>query len=217
MGPRRVLAVVLLLVGLAAPARAQDDEDVGVRKLRFAERGRNLVVSGSFTDVFDAELLEQLSSGFTTNIVLRAYVYPKGEDALPVAFTAATFRVVYDLWEEEYVIQIRDMNGERNLVRGSRAEALKAVTVLHEFPVAPLKSVKIGPHHFVGVIVEVNPISEELLAEVRRWLARDSARDSVAGNSSFFGSFVSIFVNPKIPEADRILKFRSQYFYRVKR
>jgi hypothetical protein len=30
----------------------------------------------------------------------------------------------------------------------------------------------------------------------------------------FFGNFVSVFVHPKIAEADRLLKLRSQPFYR---
>jgi hypothetical protein len=40
---------------------------------------------------------------------------------------------------------------------------------------------------------------------------------NAGGGSSFFGSFVSVFVNPKIPVSDRTLKLRSQAFYRTKR
>lgn len=214
---RGATIVLALLVAAALPRTARADHGLEARRLKFAERGKYLVISTSFTDVFDADLLEQLANGFATTIVLRAYVYPKGDDTLPVAFVAATFRVAYDLWEEHYVIQIQDLRGERNLVKKTRAEALKAVTTLHEFPVAPLRHVPVEKLHFVGVIVEVNPVSEELLAEVRRWLARDASSAAVAGGGSFLGSFVSIFVNPKIPEADRVLKFRSQLFYRVKR
>jgi len=220
LGARASAALLVLctLVGTARPAWAQDDEgDVTQRKFGFAERGKNLTVTVSFTDAFDARLLADLDSGVATTVVLRAYVYPDKEGALPIAFTTATLRVVYDIWEEVYEVQIDDTRGRRKFVETSQAEALKRVTTLSQFSVAPLAKVPIGDIHFVGVVVEVNPISEELLAEVRRWLAHDADSQRVAGESSFFGSFVSIFVNPKIPVSDRTLKLRSQPFYRQKR
>jgi hypothetical protein len=204
----------LLVVILLAPALAHAQEaPVIPRRLTFAERGASLVVSGSFTDVFDAPLLEGLSSGYTTTVVIRSYVYRLGTDP-PVHVTAATVRIVYDLWDEVYLIQIRDAQGERNHREPSRAEALRRATQLVEFPVAPLSKVAINRTHFVALLVEVNPVSEELLAEVRRWMSRPG---EVAGNSSFFGSFVSVFVNPRIAQADRTLRLQSQEFFRVPR
>jgi len=216
--PRRLAAVLAVAAGLALAggARAQGGGGVAARRLRFAEQGKQLVVSAAFTDLFDEDTLEELDSGFATTIVLRSYVYTKGQEQ-PVAFAAATVRIVYDLWEEVYLVQINDPRGERNARRATRAEALKEATTLAVFPVASLSQVAIGPIYQVAMIVELNPVSQEMLADVRRWLARPQGRDEVAGNSSFFGSFVSIFVNPKIEEAERTLKFRSQRFYRVKR
>jgi hypothetical protein len=212
------LVVVVAALALAPrPARADDDDKVRTRKFGFAERGKSLTVSVSFTDVFTLGLLENLDSGFETTLVIRAYVYPDKTGALPVAFTAATVRIVYDLWGEVYLVRIVDGRGTREVAVPTRAEVLKRATVLTEFPVAPLSKVPTGEIHFIGLIVEVNPVSEELLAEVRRWLARDAGAAKVDEGSSFFGSFVSIFVNPKIPIADRVLKLRSQPFYRVKR
>jgi hypothetical protein len=218
---RLVLALVLLVATAplaAGRAHAQKDEDDIVRRVfRFAEKGKNMVVDVSYTDAFDARLLAELSSGVATTVVLRAYVYPDAPDALPVAFSTATLRVVYDIWEEVYEVQIDDVRGRRRYVETSQAEALRRVTTLAAFPVAPLAKLPIGERFFVGVVVEVNPVSEELLAEVRRWLAKDADKQRAAGDSSFFGSFVSIFVNPKIPVADRTLKLRSQPFFRAKR
>jgi hypothetical protein len=212
------IAILALLCLFPRPAQADDDDEpIEPRTFGFAERGPNLVVSVTFADAFDAQLLADLESGFTTTLVVRAYVYPDKAGELPVAFTAATMRVVYDLWAESYEIQVDDSRGRRRFSEKSQAEALKRVTTLGRFPVAPLTSLPIGKVHFVGLIVEVNPVSEELLAEVRRWLARDADQAKAAGDSSFFGSFVSIFVNPKIPVADRVLRLRSQSFFRQKR
>jgi len=206
---KAALAAVMLI--LAAPAAA---EELPVRRLRLAEKANRLVISGSFTDVVDKDVLGQLSSGFATTILVRAYTYELAEGRT-VAFAAATYRVLYDLWEEVYFVRVHDARGEREARFGTLAEALKEATALREMPVAPLSIVKVGRHHQLGLIVEVNPVSDELMQEVRRWLAR--GQNAVAGNSSFFGSFVSIFANPKLEEAERTLKFRSQTFYRTGR
>ena len=81
------------------------------------------------------------------------------------------------------------------------------------FPLIPAKVVPTGVRHFVAVLVEVNPISPELLAQARRWLSRPGS-ERLSGGETFLGSFVSIFVNTKVSEAERIIKFRSQPFYR---
>lgn len=198
----------------ASQAAFAETAEVKVRRVALAEVGPHLAMSLSFADAFDAELLAQLASGFATTVVLRAYVYPQGKDPLPATLSVATFRVVYDLWEEHYLVQIRDLRGEQNLVMKSRAEALKAVTATSELPIAPLELIPLGTVHFAGIVIEVNPVSRDLFAEVRRWLTRDA--DAARGDGSYLGSFAAIFVNPKIPEADRVLRFRSQLFYRPK-
>src|SRR5687768_6879513 len=138
-------APIVLVLLLASAARAQEPE---VRPMRFAEKGADLVVSGSFTDVFDRDLLEQLSSGFAQTVVVQVYVYRTGTDAA-VWFAAATYRAVYAHWDEEFVVRLRDPSGERNLRLRTRAEALRAITTLDELPAAPLHAVEIGKNHFV--------------------------------------------------------------------
>ncbi|MBI4512312.1 MAG: DUF4390 domain-containing protein [Deltaproteobacteria bacterium] len=206
---------MLTLALTLAPVRAWADEPraVGARRLEIHERGHKLTVSGTFTDVFDQVLLERLSSGFATTILVRAYLFRKGQRA-PISQSAATVRVIYDLWDEAYLVQVRDPTGERNSRHATRAEALRTATSLQGFPIADLSVVGLGVSHQLAVIVEVNPLSQEVIADVRRWLARPSAGTSLAGRSSFFGSFVSVLVNPKIEEAESTLRFRSQWFTR---
>jgi hypothetical protein len=211
----KALATMLVLVVVSLMARGARADDVQYRRFAIAERGTSLVVSVSFADVIDTELLAGLDSGFATTVVVRAYVFPDGVGTLPVFLALATFRLVYDLWEEQYQVQIDDGRGRRRFVEPTLADALKRVASLDQFPVAPLDQVPVGQVHFIGLIVEVNPVSPELLGEVRKWLAKGADRPRAAGDSSIFGSFVSIFVNPKVPEADRVLKLRSQRFYRT--
>jgi hypothetical protein len=199
----RRAAVLLLLCATAGRALADDGE---VRHMRFGERDGNLIMTGSFTDLFTQDLLDQLSNGFTTTIVVRAYLYAAGE-TVPVAEQDGELRVVYDLWDEVYLVQVTDPLGERNLRESSRAEALRDATTLVEFPVCPMATMQAGKSYYVGLVALANPVSADLLAEVRRWLLRSGGS---IGSDSFFGSFVSVFVNPHIDEADRTLRFRSQ-------
>jgi hypothetical protein len=205
---RGPLVAALLLLSVAARA---DEDPVPVRPLRFADKAGQLVVSGDFADAFDAALVEQLGNGFAQTIFVRAWLYRDGVE-LPVWFTAATFRVLYAQWDEVYYVRVRDSTGERNLKLAARADALREATTLRELPVAPLDKLERGAGYVLGVVVEVNPVAPELVAEVRRWLARP--RGGAVGGDSFFGTFVSVFVNPKVPTADRTLRFRSQELLR---
>lgn len=209
------LVLVAALVGAPRAAAAQEDGEVTSRRFRIAERGQSLTVSVGFADVIDTSILAEMDSGFATTLVVRAYVFPDRPGALPVSLALATLRVVYDLWAEQYLVQIEDGRGRLRFAERTLADAIRRVTTLDQFAVAPLSTVPIGGVHFVAVIVEVNPVSPELLAEVRRWLAREADRPRASGDSSIFGTFVSVFVNPKIPVADRVLRLRSQRFYRT--
>ncbi len=211
-----IAALVVSLLVLVAPNARADNGSVHTKSMVFAESRGNLTVTGSFTELFDTRTYKRLASGFASTIVVRLYVYRTGVE-LPVSFRIVRFRVVYDLWDEVYVIRIDGPRGRRNLRLKTRAEALRTVTELADVPLAPLSKIPRGPHHFLGLVVELNPVSQALLAEMRRWLTRPAGSASLDRTSSFFGSFVSIFVNPKVPEADRVLKLRSQPFYRTKR
>ena len=60
---------------------------------------------------------------------------------------------------------------------------------------------------------DLNPISEDLLIEVRRWLVQPArGQRRLGAGDSFFGSFVSIFVNPRIEDSERQVRFISQPF-----
>lgn len=219
LGPAaRVIALCLLSLLVARAAAAQDDDgDISPRRMGFAERGKHLVLTTSFTDLFDRAAFDRLSSGFVATVVVRIYIYRKSDTQTPVTLVLLKLEVVYDPWDDVYQFRSRGPLGEKQLRTRSRAQAVRLLTELDEMPIAPLDRLPIGPHHFVAMVVELNPISPELLAEVRRWLSRPAAETSLDSGSSFFGSFVSVFVNPKLDPADRTLRIRSQPFYRAPR
>lgn len=213
-GPRKgaltLAALALTLLGLG-PARADGDTPELVR-MRFLERGNELLVSTTIPKLFDSAAYDQLDSGFTSTVVIRLWVYPKGGSE-PISFSLVQRQVVYHLWDEVYTVRQSDAGGTRTVKVKYKAEALKLLTSLDGVPIASLDRVPLVRHHVLALVVELNPVSQETLAEVRRWLSNGSGGGLDRGGS-FFGSFVSVFVNLKIPEADRVLRVRSQPFYR---
>lgn len=212
---RAVVSAVCAALALAAPraAAADDDDDTPeLVRMRFVERGNDLTVSTKLTKLFDSAAYGALRSGFTSTVVIRIWVYPKGSTT-PVAFQLVQRQVVYDVWDEIYQLRL-DEPGGRKLVKEKRqADALKRLSSIDDLPIARLADLPYDQVFLLAMQVELNPVSKETLAEVRRWLSQGTGGGLDRGGA-FFGSFVSVFVNPKIAEADRVLRLRSQPFFR---
>jgi hypothetical protein len=204
--------VIALVMLLAVPARA-DDEQVEQHTMRFIEKGDHLTIStGALAKLFDSKAYRALSSGFTSTVVIRIWIYPK-DSSKPVAFVLVRRSVVYDVWDEAFDLQLDEPTGRKRVREKRQADALKRLTSIELLPVALLAKITVKQIYALAMHVELNPVSKETLAEVRRWLSQGTGGGLDRGGA-FFGSFVSVFVNPKIPAADRVLKIRSQPFYR---
>jgi hypothetical protein len=203
-----VLALVLL------PARAIGDDTPQKQKMRFTEDAGRILVTTTINKLFDAEAYEALGSGFESTILVRLWVYKKGSST-PVSFQALERRVIYDMWDEVFEVQLDGPGGRSKFKVKQKAEALKLLISIDAVPIADAGDLPIEKHHVLVLVAELNPVSEETLAEVRRWLTKGSGGGLDRGGG-LFGSVVSVFVNPKIAEADRVLRIRSQPFYRPK-
>lgn len=204
----------LLVIALCASIAYADDDKPEVHKLRFIERGPNLTISANPTPLaklFDGAAYEALKSGFTSTVVIRIWIYPKGSTD-PVAFVLLQRQVLYNLWDEVFELRL---DGRPPIKEKRQSEALKKLVALDDVPVAKLVNLPYEQVYLLAMQVELNPVSKETLAEVRRWLSQGQGGGLDRGGA-FFGSFVSVFVNPKIPDADRVLRIRSQPFYRPK-
>ncbi len=213
----RSLAVTLAasLALLLGPLAAAADDDKPIRqKMKFTETADHLLVTTKINKLFDSAAYEALGSGFESTILIRIWVYPKGTSE-PVAFEALQRKVIYDMWGEVYEIQLDGPGGREKHTVKHQAEALKLLTTINALPIAEVGGIPLEKHHYVILVAELNPLSDETLAEVRRWLTK-GAGGGLDRGGGFFGSFVSVFVNPKIAEADRVLRLRSQPFYRPK-
>jgi hypothetical protein len=203
-----VIAVVLLA---AAPARAADP--LPIRQTGVETGAGKLLVSVGLQDLVSAADQQRLTSGFATRVLIRIYLHEEGVDE-PLAAAYQRAEIVYDLWDERFRVRVaRDNAGEVQSETRTPEDAVWGACALWHFPVADLRRLRPGVRYFVDFRADLNPISEELLADVRRWLVQPPrGQRRVGAGDSVFGSFVSIFVNPRVEDSERQVRFLSQPF-----
>jgi hypothetical protein len=202
-----ILAVAVLLA--AVPAGANDDRPE-IQRMRFVEHEGGLTVIANFAKLFDSTAYTALSSGFPSTVLISTVVYRR-DSSTPVAINLIERSIVYDLWDEQYLIRYEAPRRPIKVKRQS--DAFKLLTSLESVPIASLEAIPHDEVFYLRMTVQLNPVSDETLAEVRRWLSQGTGGGLDRGGS-VFGSFVSVFVNPRIAKAERILQLRSQPFFR---
>jgi hypothetical protein len=218
MRAARRFALVLALAALAPvkaqaqqPAQTQQPADPSAlprRDANYAWDADLLRASFSYRDVLsDPALMNKLSSGLPMNIVMRAYVYPDGQST-PVALATRVCRVVYDLWDEVYRVHISEPERERDQAAVLDG-VLRLCTEARDLAVVRRALLAAGQSYFLGVIVDVNPVSPTMMAQMRQWLSRPTGSTAIGPADALFGNFVQLFVR-QIATSDRTLTFRTQ-------
>ena len=167
-------------------------------------------LSVGFRDVVDAEITKKLLSGLPTVITMRGYLFRDGT-ASPLALTAKSCRIVYDLWDEVFRIQLTQAGSPTTAVAVNVEGVLRNCAEARRIPLCERALLKDGTRYFVAALVEVNPISAEMLDRIKRWVTRPTGSTSIGPGDSLFGSFVGLFVT-RVRDADRKLAFRTQAF-----
>src|SRR3954470_7212104 len=210
---RRIVAAVVLASALGAGPVARAADPAPLRMVGFASKNGRLIVSVGLQDLFGEAERERLKSGFATRVLVRAALeeVSTGE---PVAVAVQRAEIVYDIWDERFGVRTSDGLGvERRAVALTADEAIWRAAVLFELPMVDVARLRPGAEYVLAVRGDLNPISEDLLIEVRRWLVQPArGQRRLGAGDSFFGSFVSIFVNPHIEDSERQVRFQSQPF-----
>lgn len=201
------MGLAALAFGLVLSTEAHGQ--VVYKKGVFREEGATLTLSVGFREMLSSSLRRRLRSGFATTVVMRVYLFEKNGNR-NVSFSARTLKAVYDLWEERFQLRIEEPGHTLRRRLRREKDVVDRLTSTWRFPVAKLADIKPNTEYFVAIIAEVNPMSEALLAEVRRWLRNPQGSGSRLSGQSFFGSFVSIFVNNKIRRAEKTFRLRTQ-------
>jgi hypothetical protein len=211
-----LLLVALVLAVLPAGAGAQQvppqpahPAALAPRRANYAWDGDLLRASFSYRDVLasDPVLLKKLSSGLPMVIAMRAYVYREGEDT-PVALAPRVCRVVYDLWDEVFRIHVSEPERERDQAAVLDG-VLRICTEPQNLPLVRRNLLTVGEPYFLGVVVDVNPVSPEMIDQMRRWMSRPTGSTGIGPGDALFGTFVQLFAR-QIATSDRTLTFRTQ-------
>jgi hypothetical protein len=217
---RSIVFAFVLGAATAAPARdaRADDaptkpEDLPKRAATFSwdtpEKGPTfLKATFAYKDVVDKNIEGKLGSGIPNTIATRAYVYREGESS-PVALAARTCLVTFDLWSEVYRVKVSSGGQTRDLAAADINGVLRNCAQVQDLVVVDKALLTAGKPYFLGVIVEVNPISQQMLEQMRTWVSRPAGSTGISPSDALFGSFVGLFVR-NIGSADRTLRFRTQ-------
>ena len=214
--PLQLLALAIVTASSQRGARADDDTTpktpaaLPSRAAQIALDDRLVTLTVGFRDVVDAEISKKLQSGLPTVLTMRGYVFPEaGGD--PIALTAKSCRIVYDLWDEVFRIQLTQPGGESSAVAVNVEGVLRNCGEAKKMPLAARALMGDSVRYFVAVLVEVNPVSPEMLDRIKKWVTRPTGASAIGPGDSLFGSFVGLFV-AKVGDADKKLAFRTQAF-----
>ena len=194
-----------LLVTLGALAEAA----VQSRRMGLDWRPSGLSISYSAADLMNHAAVQKLDSGLPQRVVAQHFVYQSGQHQ-PLAAAGHSCKVVYDLWQAVYRVEYEQLGfAPIALAFRTRADVIDHCLVMRAFPVGGVAELGSSKRVYVGSLIELNPLSTSTVARIRRWLSRPRGEYNVE-TKSFFGSFVSLFVNDRIGTAERVLRVRSQ-------
>jgi hypothetical protein len=204
-------AVVLAM--LVGSGHAQGEGTSSLRTVGVARKGNQLAVSVGLPDLFGPRDVERLLSGFSTRVLIRVALLRDGFSE-PVATATRLAEIVYDLWDEKLRVRLSagKASASETLVVPTAKAAVDAATSLTGFAIADVETLDARAPYHLSVRADLNPVSDELVTNVRRWLSHPSGHSRAGSADSFFGSFVSVFVNPRIDDSERMLQVTSQSF-----
>jgi len=213
MGNRRAALVAVCLAGALATGSARAAEPLARRQAGIEVKNGQVTISVGLQDLFGPAERQHLASGFATRVLIRAAVQDESTGE-PIALAVQRVEIVYDIWDERFEVRAtRGLGAEQRAVVATADEAIWRATVLVDFPLVDARRLQPDGRYVVALRGDLNPISEDLLVEVRRWLVQPARGERRLGaGDSFFGSFVSIFVNPRIEDSERQVRFVSQPF-----
>ena len=203
-----LVAAATALLLATAPAAAQR---AAVRRTGVHWRGGVPTIDVSVRDLANSTAVRRkLTGGLPQLLVVRVVAYPQRSSPKAIAPAFRSCRVVYDLWEETFRVELATDSSDKTVIVRSVDEVLDRCLVFRDMPVGRAADY-VGRRDaavYFAVLAELNPLSVDTVQRIRRWIARPSG-DKMEGEA-FFGSFVSLFVNQRIGQAERTIRFRSQ-------
>ena len=199
-----------LVVGPPRTALADDDRlAVRVAKIFWEDaRSSQLSLSVSFREVITPEIQSKLTRGLPTSILLTAGLYAKGSED-PVGTTIQTCRVTWHVWEEAYRVELNRANLPPATSWTTTLEGvMRRCGEARRLPIALTPRFRRAMVLSVRARVLVNPIGDDLMQKIKRWVSRPTGTNTSAPGDALFGTFTGFFMQ-HIGEAERIAVFET--------
>jgi hypothetical protein len=198
---------VLFALFVAGGARAQQASDGQTRPalLEWDVDEKLLYFNMNFRDVLDANLRAKLSRGLPTTIVLTAAVYRTGQNE-PVSTAAQTCKVTWHVWEEAFRVEV--LRPRSSLVRWTTTleGVMRRCAEARRLLAGDATQIRPDERYRVTGKVQVNPVSQEVLQKLRRWVMRPSSTGTAAPGDALFSTFTGLFLQ-RVGDAERELRF----------
>src|SRR4029079_16357164 len=165
-----MLAVRFAASAAILPGTARADDPLPQRVAGAAVKNGQLVISVGLQDLFRPGERQHLTSGFSTRVLIRVALQDASrEQGEPLALAVQRAEIVYDIWDERFSVRVaRGLGPELRAIAATADEAIWRATALWQFPSADANRLRPGGRYIVLVRGDLNPISEDLLADVRR-------------------------------------------------
>jgi hypothetical protein len=211
LGLAWLATLTLVVPSPSSTAHAQLPAKLATRSVQVAWQAGAPAITYSAKDFADAAVLRKLQNGLPQTFVVKLFAFrDRGQE--PIAASALSCRVIYDLWEGVYRIERQTDTSDRTLsaksVDGVLQQCLQGQA--QRFADTAAFTKQRGARVYFAFLIELNPLSKDTVQRIRRWLSRPGT-NPLDGNA-FFGSFVSIFVNRKLGAAEKSLAFRSDWY-----
>ncbi|MBX3182412.1 MAG: DUF4390 domain-containing protein [Polyangiaceae bacterium] len=196
------LATGLTLTLWAPTAAAQEEEEL-TRRARFhwdADR-KGLYMTVSFTDVIDEEIQKKLRRGLPTTIVFTGTIYRPGVKE-PISTTVQTCKITWHVWKEAYRVEITQPGLRQRRWVAALSGVLRRCGKARSLLIADRSQASPGQAVYAVTKVQVNPVSDEVLKRLKRWVSRPSGTGTAVPGDALFSTFTGLFLQ-RVGKAER--------------
>lgn len=198
---------LLLALLVASTATAQAEPPPVQRDVELSwDTDRSLLyLDIGFRDVIDDGIRNKLSRGLPTTIVLTATIQKAGSNE-PLSTTTQTCRITWHVWEEAYYVEIVRPGASQARWTTTLEGVLRRCAEAHRLLAGDAAQVSPSVPLYARGTIQINPVSPEVLQQLKRWVMRPSSTGTAAPGDALFSTFAGLFMQ-RIGDAEREVHF----------
>jgi hypothetical protein len=165
--------------------------------------------SVEFRDVIDAEVTQKLKRGLPTRILLTALAFANG-DPTPVSTTFQSCKITWHVWEDMYRVEVQRPDQPAGIGHWTPTlnGVLRRCATATQLIVADAAQLTGARSLHLDVTIRINPVSEEMLGKLKRWVTHPNRTGTAAPGSALFSTFTGLFMQ-RMGDAEKTVHFRT--------